>query len=1014
MILSDPLERAKAFLACSPLERADWLARHREHLDLRIIETYKQMLSDVLYSNPATADTIVVSAIHIAKALTDEPLAHPLTDWLIGNREAHRNPQEAIQCYERSLQAYRTHGDPLSVARLLGNLVMMYTDITDTSRFDDADAAYQEAKAIYDTIDSTSPDWMQVIDWQQALEQNYGWLLHERGRYEQALPIHDQALEHAHMLEMPDVANEVLTNRIQTQVMLGHMSVHDGMQALLECRSVAQSYEQWLTVARIDMVLGEFASAMGYPLEALYRLQAARQQFEKQHNTMEIGSVMLREAHLLAHIGMRESAVYTYRKAHSLFEEKQMLKYAGEACYGEAVVHRREGMYHHVHPLLDKADAIWHTLGLVEWQTKMLLERIELALVWDEAPVDAIELIQTPVPDNASAELSLWYAIVQAEVLTQMWTNALHPDNRKRKRKTKGKGRNNKQAQGEVQEQDPSYYHQQATASAEHALQLARQRNDHWHERRALALLGNLALPEDPDTACFYLDAAVACDDQIRRMLHVEELKASFLEQHDDLLPTLVHQHIAHDRPLQALSYIWRAKGSALFDLLQESRIAHKLATEHTDEVAAIQYNIEHVRQQLAYQRLQLTHAPSTGTSTNGRPSTGTSTNGRPSTGTSTVQQTINQLQEHLYDLRRRRLHLASVPSEHTMLAQPLQALPHMQADVLIEYMRCGTDLFAACLYADGTCSVTPLGKARDIVSLTHKFWSDCMSVVRSIDLRKQNWKLWIRETQPTLQACYDMLIAPLGALPAGARLLIAPCSPLYSIPFAALWDGHTYLIEQHEIELTPCGALMLVPPATQDTLAPPLALATTYGGMLAGSVAQVEAVQKAFPDSVCMVDDAQDLHMLMSMQSPPRLLHIAAHHDNSVIHQNPIFSAFHITGGLFSVEQCFDLPLTGTELVTLGGCTTAAGLDTGGSLLAFQSACFVAGAQRVLASCWPLHESDSAVLMEHFYGFLSYIVRTESQLNPATALRHTQLALLEHSDWSHPAIWANFVCCRR
>ncbi|NJN66337.1 MAG: CHAT domain-containing protein [Chloroflexaceae bacterium] len=142
-------------------------------------------------------------------------------------------------------------------------------------------------------------------------------------------------------------------------------------------------------------------------------------------------------------------------------------------------------------------------------------------------------------------------------------------------------------------------------------------------------------------------------------------------------------------------------------------------------------------------------------------------------------------------------------------------------------------------------------------------------------------------------------------------------------------------------------------------------------------------------------------------MQIAPRLLHLAAHHIESD-KQAPIFSALQLAGQVLSVEQCYDLLLRGSELVVLSGCKTAAGLDTGGALLAFQSAFLGAGAQHILSSLWSVHDRDVATWMQYFYSHYA------NGGSPSMALQRTQRSLLADPAYRHPALWAAFGCSRR
>ncbi|GIV93014.1 MAG: hypothetical protein KatS3mg056_1723 [Chloroflexus sp.] len=82
--------------------------------------------------------------------------------------------------------------------------------------------------------------------------------------------------------------------------------------------------------------------------------------------------------------------------------------------------------------------------------------------------------------------------------------------------------------------------------------------------------------------------------------------------------------------------------------------------------------------------------------------------------------------------------------------------------------------------------------------------------------------------------------------------------------------------------------------------------------------------------------------------------------------------------------------------------------MESGGALIAFQSAFLIAGAQRLLVSLWPIKDEPAAGLMAHFY---QNLMQTQS---PAVALRQTQRDLLHDPALAHPAIWSAFAVMRR
>jgi CHAT domain-containing protein len=159
-------------------------------------------------------------------------------------------------------------------------------------------------------------------------------------------------------------------------------------------------------------------------------------------------------------------------------------------------------------------------------------------------------------------------------------------------------------------------------------------------------------------------------------------------------------------------------------------------------------------------------------------------------------------------------------------------------------------------------------------------------------------------------------------------------------------------------------------------------------------------------PVSVSYIDDPQALQALLGLEQAPRILHLSAH---SELDREPtIFSSLQQTEAMLTIEQCYDLRLAGSELVVLHGCTTASGMESGGALLAFQTALLVAGAQRVMTSLWPLRDELAAPGMAAFYQQIA------AGQAPAHALSAAQRALIQHPTLHHPATWAGYALVRR
>jgi CHAT domain-containing protein len=936
---------AAELVSCPIAERMNWIRLNKACVSRHLVEALKLYSYNRLHSALSEAANTIQCIYLVADCLPDDPLAHAIASWAEGNVENFREPQRAIDLYQQALRLYETE-EPgsINVARLHSNLV---APLTECGRFPEAHSHYEQARVILGKASDNDSAFYLL-----ALEQNYGWLLHTQGLYVEALEVHARAFDLASRLQRPEDQAEIEVNRTLSYGMVGQLS--KGEAALLQCRETLRQLNHGFTVARIEMNIGELYAAFGRPAEALRAFHAARAGFQSQGIPMEEGSVLLREGLLLERLGALREALKAYELARQQFEQRKMAPQVGVALLREAAANRRYGRPERVGPLLDAAEQLWQELNHTAGRAAVIQQRIELALAQHDGPL-ALALCEDPLLMlKDSGILPAERAVMHADVLALCWNTTGQSEQRT-----------------------------QALAIYTEVLKEAEAQGLRWLLRRALVGRGSITLEEDLSVARKDLEQAAEQDDIIRQSLSVEELKASFQAQTSEALPRLAQLELRAGRSHAALQAIWRAKGSALLEIMGRNR------TSASD----IDEQILQARQQLAATRWQRALE---------------NTLEQPEAERERADHSIRDLEEYLISLRRQRNTEQGSP---TILLQtdPVLLLRTMSADILVEYIIADQALIAVRADRDGTVQVVEIPQLSEVRRIMTRLGLKLQTVVRygNPAHRIAMHNVWLAETLPLLNRCYEILISPLGPFPPNARVLIAPCDLLHLLPFAALWDGQKYLVESITIEMMPTGALLAAPLQRPLTDGVTLIIADTANGQLPGVRTQAEIIQSLSSRSICLIDDPGSLAYLAALSSPPKRLHIAAHHIQRS-NDAPIFSALRLPGGPLSVEQVYELPLDGTELVTLSGCTTAAGLDTGGAILAFQSALFSAGARQIVSSLWAVHDQDTAHWMTTFYKLLS------TDIDAAEALRATQLALLSQSVYAHPAVWAAFSISRQ
>ena len=285
----------------------------------------------------------------------------------------------------------------------------------------------------------------------------------------------------------------------------------------------------------------------------------------------------------------------------------------------------------------------------------------------------------------------------------------------------------------------------------------------------------------------------------------------------------------------------------------------------------------------------------------------------------------------------------------------------------------------------------------------------------------------------------HGRLIAPLlPFLGDAAQLLISPDGSLNLVPFEALrsTDGR-YLVEDRAVTYLTTGrdlVRMLAPrpppgrsvlfanpafggpPPQQATAAPERLRSSMYFAPLAGTVSEARQIHALFPDLELRLGGGATERALRSVQAP-RILHIATHGfflpDGE---ENPLLrSGLALAGanaatagredGILTALEAAQLNLWGTKLVTLSACDTGVGVVRNGEgVYGLRRAFFLAGAESLVMSLWPVSDLVTREIMTGYYAGL------KKGLGRGGALRGAQLQMLKRKGRSHPFYWASFI----
>jgi CHAT domain-containing protein len=304
------------------------------------------------------------------------------------------------------------------------------------------------------------------------------------------------------------------------------------------------------------------------------------------------------------------------------------------------------------------------------------------------------------------------------------------------------------------------------------------------------------------------------------------------------------------------------------------------------------------------------------------------------------------------------------------------------------------------------------------------------------------------------------LLIAPLGALPAGKRLLIVAPGSLQQVPFAGLSDGSGALVARHEIVHAPSASIVAAVRRLDDQrVEAPRALAVFADPVFDASDPRVtahsatasagdardqdptplaRAVRGVAPDTTTLprlpftrreadaiaafappsstlkaTDFSASLHQVTKPSlADYRILHFATH--GLLDTRTPELSGLvfslvteqgHPQDGFLRLTDISGLRLN-ADLAVLSGCDTGRGQSVDGEGVIGLTRSFVlAGARRVVASLWEVDDLATAEFMKRFYREM-----LERHRPPSAALAIAQRQLAASERWSAPYFWAGFV----
>jgi CHAT domain-containing protein len=274
-------------------------------------------------------------------------------------------------------------------------------------------------------------------------------------------------------------------------------------------------------------------------------------------------------------------------------------------------------------------------------------------------------------------------------------------------------------------------------------------------------------------------------------------------------------------------------------------------------------------------------------------------------------------------------------------------------------------------------------------------------------DFVDANFSQLKRAADAQLASLYQQIFAPIET-ELKQKLVVIPHGLLHYVPFHALRDGDTYLLDRFEVSYAPsttvlrlcCESRKQRKPYSDDIAGNKMvALGVTEPGIPAVND-EIESLALLFPGAVTLLGNQATRDNLLRFAPNARFLHLASH--GQFRSDNPMFSYLKLVDCQLNFYNLLDLKL-GAELVTLSACQTGVNtISPGDELHGLMRGFLHAGAPSLVASLWAVSDRSTSELMKIMYAGI------QNGNAKRAALRDAQLAIKD--EYGHPYYWAPFI----
>ncbi|MCS6805902.1 MAG: CHAT domain-containing protein [Acidobacteriota bacterium] len=862
---------------------------------------------------------------------------------------------------------------------------------------------------------------------------------HFSGRYREALLEYDQAESLYHRLNRPVDAARIGRAKLDVLMYLGRYE--EALTVGQRACQVFRHHDQRLLLAQTLENMGNVYHRLDRYHEALSHYQQALSIYQEGGHQFNIGSVSYNTANVYVCLNQFEQAVTLYQQAREVYERLSMPLLVNQADYSIAWLYFQRGRFQESLRLfaevrlqacqlgdpaqdalcdLDLAEVYWQLnayqqareaaqsaiekFQALDMRYEQLKARMYLGIVHlRENRLDAAASELAAARQGFLAEGNDVFAAVTALHMSEVCARRQEWD----------------QAESLCQQAEALFEQHRLVAKAAYAqfqhARIAFSSGDVARARSlseaALTALGRIEAPSlayqilhflgnlleqtgEADQAYRYYTRAVEQVERLRRGIRVEQLACAFIHDKMSVYEDLVQwcsQRETDDMIEAAFRYAEASKSRVLLDLLsQTGRTIERVASNPGSRDSFKQ--IETLRERLNWYYTRIEQIEWQGKQ---------SMAGRLAELYAAARADEEQIARLIQQLR---IEDAEAASLYSSFSLDVGALRDALADdeALVEYYIVNGRVKVFVLTRRELHLLNDITTDERVSSLLRPLrhsLNQCMLGEAFVHAHRRNRQAF---ADSCLKKLYTELIAPIESLIEGKRLVFVPHGLLHSVPFHALYDGHRYLLDHHEISYAPSASVFkwCVDKARARQKAGPILLMGLADDAAPCVTDEVTALKALWPEAKAVLGPDATWQRLLCDGSRAGLLHLATH--ATFRSDQPLFSAMKLADRWVSFYDLLNLRLE-ADLVTLSACETGLnGVYPGDELFGLTRGFLYAGASSLIVSSWMVKDRSTATFMPTLYEGL------KQGLNKRAALRAAQLAMKQQHP--HPYYWAPFV----